>query len=127
MQGPGFWVGAGVIAASVLYTFYRWHISNRNQKKHTITRTDVKHVNLFEKKMVSGDTRLLHFELPSEIQKFEMPEHLVGQYLHVSMGMENDSLFVRPYDPSFTPDGHGWWCDEREVLLYQVDNFLFTL
>ncbi|CAL8137175.1 unnamed protein product [Orchesella dallaii] len=107
--GVGFWIGVGVVAVSALYTLFKLSTSGDGKKRSrrpiTLKDNQTKYpLKLVEKRVLSHDTRLFRFELPSKKHILGLP---VGQHIHLS-AMVNDSLVVRPYTPTSSDDDLGY-------------------
>jgi len=87
-------VGVGVVAASAIAAKYL--LDSKNRKKKTLEDPNTKYVlKLTEKKILSHDTRLFRFALPSDQHCLGLP---VGQHIYLSARI-NGSMVVRPYTP----------------------------
>jgi len=113
VQGPAFWVGVAVVAASALYGVVKLTSSSSPKKPkmkmkngHPVALQDnqTKYpMKLVEKISLSHDTRLFRFELPSQDHVLGLP---TGQHVHLSAKV-NESLVVRPYTPTSSDDDVG--------------------
>lgn len=99
-----------MIAVSAIYTLMKLSGcgsgDGKRKSKHPVTLKDnqTKYpLKLIEKRVLSHDTRLFRFELPSKNHILGLP---VGQHIHLS-AMVNDSLVVRPYTPVSSDDDLG--------------------
>jgi len=89
-------IGVGVVAVSAILAKF---LLEWNKKKKLITLEDpnTKYpLKLIDKKIISHDTRLFRFELPSEEHCLGLP---IGQHIYLSARI-NGSLVVRPYTPT---------------------------
>jgi len=87
-------VGVGVVAASAIAAKYL--LDSKNRKKKTLEDPNTKYaLKLTEKKILSHDTRLFRFALPSDQHCLGLP---VGQHIYLSARI-NGSMVVRPYTP----------------------------
>ncbi len=102
------------MAGSALYTLYKFTSGDGSSKKsnkltkngHPVALQDkeVKYpFKLVEKKVLSHDTRLFRFALPSNNDVLGLP---TGQHIHLSAKI-NDQLVVRPYTPVSSDDDVG--------------------
>jgi len=87
-------VGVGVVAASAIAAKYL--LDSKNRKKKTLEDPNTKYaLKLTEKRILSHDTRLFRFALPSDQHCLGLP---VGQHIYLSARI-NGSMVVRPYTP----------------------------
>jgi len=96
-------VGVGVVAASALIA--KLVLDQRKKvKKVTLVDPAVKYpLRLLEKVVLSHDTRLFRFALPSTEHCLGLP---VGQHIYLSARI-NGSLIVRPYTPTSSDEDLG--------------------
>jgi len=95
-------VGVGVVAASAVLLKYL--MAGYKKKKITLVDPNVKYaLKLTEKQVVSHDTRVFKFELPSEDHCLGLP---IGQHIYLSAKI-NGSLVVRPYTPVTSDEDNG--------------------
>jgi cytochrome-b5 reductase len=99
-----------VVACSAAYSLYKLSASSSSIKKkngHPLALQDPQTkypLKLVEKKILSHDTRLFRFELPSKNHVLGLP---TGQHIHLSAKV-NDQLVVRPYTPVSSDDDLGY-------------------
>jgi len=89
-------VGLGVVAGAAVIAKI---LLDRDKKKKIVTLEDPNKkypLKLIEKKIISHDTRLFRFELPSESHCLGLP---TGQHVYLSARV-GGSLVVRPYTPT---------------------------
>lgn len=108
------------MAGSAIYSIYKFtggqgqgddKSSKSSSKKKTknghpvaLQDSDVKYpLKLTEKKVLSHDTRLFRFALPSDNHVLGLP---TGQHIHLSARV-NEQLVVRPYTPVSSDDDVG--------------------
>jgi len=96
-------VGVGVVAASALIA--KLVLDHRKKaKKVTLVNPNEKYaLKLVEKVVLSHDTRLFRFELPSPEHCLGLP---IGQHIYLSARI-NGSLIVRPYTPTSSDEDLG--------------------
>jgi len=96
-------VGVGVVAASALFAKHLLETSRK--KKVTLEDPNTKYpLKLIEKKIVSHDTRVFRFQLPSPDHCLGLP---IGQHIYLSAKV-NGSLVVRPYTPVSSDEDLGY-------------------
>jgi len=97
-------VGVGVVAASAIIVKLVLDQRKKKVKKVTLVNPDVKYaLKLTEKVVLSHDTRLFRFELPSPEHCLGLP---IGQHIYLSAKI-NGSLVVRPYTPTSSDEDLG--------------------
>jgi len=97
-----FTVGMGVIVVSAIIS--KILLRRKNTKISTLVDPDTKYpLKLVEKEIISHDTRLFRFELPSENHVLGLP---VGQHIYLSARI-NEKLVVRPYTPTTSDEDAG--------------------
>jgi len=96
-------VGVGVVAASAIVL--KIILDNRKKvKKVALVNPNEKYaLKLVEKVVLSHDTRLFRFALPSEEHCLGLP---IGQHIYLSARI-NGSLVVRPYTPTSSDEDLG--------------------
>lgn len=106
-------VGLGVVALSALTLKL---IMDKQKKPKTLEDPNKKYaLKLIEKKIVSHDTRVFKFELPSPEHCLGLP---IGQHIYLSAKV-NGSLVVRPYTPVTSDDDLGYM--ELVVKIYHAN------
>merc|ERR1719158_2169326 len=97
-------VGVGVVAASAIIVKLVLDQRKKKVRKVTLVNPDVKYaLKLTEKVVLSHDTRLFRFELPSPEHCLGLP---IGQHIYLSARI-NGSLVVRPYTPTSSDEDLG--------------------
>jgi len=97
-------VGVGVVAASAIIAKLILDQRKKNVKKVTLVNPNEKYpLKLLEKVILSHDTRLFRFELPSPEHCLGLP---IGQHIYLSAKI-NGSLVVRPYTPTSSDEDLG--------------------
>ncbi|XP_023323191.1 NADH-cytochrome b5 reductase 3 [Eurytemora carolleeae] len=87
-------VGVGVVAASALLAHFL--LNGKKKKLITLEDSSTKYaLKLIDKKILSHDTRIFSFQLPSPEHCLGLP---IGQHIYLSAKV-NGSLVVRPYTP----------------------------
>jgi len=108
-------VGAGVVALSAIAAKLILD-SRKKQKKITLVDPNVKYpLKLIEKVVLSHDTRLFRFELPSPQHCLGLP---IGQHIYLSARVSG-SLVVRPYTPTSSDEDLGHM--DLVVKVYQAN------
>jgi len=106
-------VGVGVVAISALTLKL---IMDKQKKPKTLEDPNKKYpLKLIEKKIVSHDTRVFRFELPSPDHCLGLP---IGQHIYLSAKV-NGSLVVRPYTPVTSDENLGYM--ELVVKIYHAN------
>jgi len=96
-------VGVGVVAASALLAKYLLD-QKKKVKKVALENPNEKYpLKLIEKVVLSHDTRLFRFALPSSEHCLGLP---IGQHIYLSARI-NGSLVVRPYTPTSSDEDLG--------------------
>jgi len=96
-------VGVGVVAASALLAKYLLD-QKKKVKKVALENPNEKYpLKLIEKVLLSHDTRLFRFALPSSEHCLGLP---IGQHIYLSARI-NGSLVVRPYTPTSSDEDLG--------------------
>jgi len=96
-------VGVGVVAVSAIIAKLLLD-SKKKSKKVTLVDPNVKYpLKLIEKVVLSHDTRLFKFELPSPEHCLGLP---IGQHIYLSARISG-SLVVRPYTPTSSDEDLG--------------------
>lgn len=96
-------VGVGVVAVSAIIAKLLLD-SMKKTKKVTLVDPNVKYpLKLIEKVVLSHDTRLFKFELPSAEHCLGLP---IGQHIYLSARI-SDKLIVRPYTPTSSDEDLG--------------------
>lgn len=98
-------IGLGAVAGAAILA--KFLLDKDRKKKNPITLEDptVKYpLKLKEKKILSHDTRLFRFELPTEEHVLGLP---IGQHIYLSARI-NGSLVVRPYTPTSSDEDQGY-------------------
>eukprot|EP00088_Acartia_fossae_P009018 TRINITY_DN14350_c0_g1_i1.p1 TRINITY_DN14350_c0_g1~~TRINITY_DN14350_c0_g1_i1.p1 ORF type:complete len:304 (-),score=60.45 TRINITY_DN14350_c0_g1_i1:291-1202(-) len=97
-------MGLGAVAVTAALIKY-WNSDARKKKPVTLVDPNVKYpLKLIEKKILSHDTRVFRFELPSPDHCLGLP---IGQHIYLSAKV-NGSLVVRPYTPISSDDDLGY-------------------
>lgn len=99
-------LGVGIVITSII--IYHYFVSStvkKGKKKILLEDPQAKYkLPLVEKEIISHDTRLFRFALPS-------PEHVLGlptgQHIHISAKIDND-LIIRSYTPVSSDDDFGF-------------------
>jgi len=108
-------VGVGVVALSAIAAKLILD-SRKKQKKITLVDPNVKYpLKLIEKVVLSHDTRLFRFELPSPQHCLGLP---IGQHIYLSARVSG-SLVVRPYTPTSSDEDLGHM--DLVVKVYQAN------
>lgn len=95
-------IGVGVVAASALIA--KLILDRRKKVKTTLINPNEKYpLKLVEKVVLSHDTRLFRFGLPSSEHCLGLP---IGQHIYLSARI-NGSLIVRPYTPTSSDEDLG--------------------
>jgi len=94
--------GLGVVVVSALLA--KFVLDSRKKKLITLEDPDKKYaLKLIEKQVISHDTRLFRFALPSSQHCLGLP---IGQHIYLSARI-NGSLVVRPYTPTSSDEDLG--------------------
>jgi len=95
-------VGVGVVAVSAI--LLKFFMDQAKKKKITLVDPNTKYaLKLIEKRILSHDTRVFSFELPSDQHCLGLP---IGQHIYLSAKV-NGSLVVRPYTPVTSDEDKG--------------------
>jgi len=107
-------VGVGVVGLTVLTL--KLIMDKQNKKPKTLEDPNKKYpLKLIEKKIVSHDTRVFRFQLPSPEHCLGLP---IGQHIYLSAKV-NGSLVVRPYTPVTSDEDLGYM--ELVVKIYHAN------
>jgi len=108
-------VGVGVVAASAILAKVLLDRKRKVRKVALVNPTEKYPMKLVEKIVLSHDTRLFRFELPS-------PEHVlglpIGQHIYLSARI-GGSLVVRPYTPTSSDEDQGHM--DLVIKVYHAD------
>lgn len=108
-------VGVGVVAASAILAKVLLDRKRKVRKVALVNPTEKYPMKLVEKIVLSHDTRLFRFELPS-------PEHVlglpIGQHIYLSARI-GGSLVVRPYTPTSSDEDLGHM--DLVIKVYHAD------
>jgi len=98
-------VGIGVVAAAVILKYMLQNGKKKTKKLVALVDPNTKYpLELIEKKILSHDTRVFRFQLPSPEHCLGLP---IGQHIYLSAKV-NGSLVVRPYTPISSDDDLGY-------------------
>lgn len=106
-------IGLGVVAISAVLAKILLGKEEKKKKLVALEDPNTKYaLPLIEKKILSHDTRLFKFKLPSEEHCLGLP---IGQHIYLSARI-NGSLVVRPYTPTSSDNDLG--CMDLVVKVY---------
>lgn len=112
-------VGTIVTVGIAIKLFY--HFKDGKKKKVLLVDPTVKYsLPLIEKQIISHDTRLYRFGLPSTEHTLGLP---IGQHVHLTANIKGD-IVIRAYTPVSSDDDQGY---VDLVVKVDIKNFFFFI